>query len=74
MPKDARVAAMVSVADAGPDDYLIMLTRQGLIKRTPAAAFANVRGALTAIKLRVSLLAAVACPQCIWCLLACPVT
>ena len=55
MPSDARVAAMVSVADAGPDDYLIMLTRRGLIKRTPAAAFANVRGAIknTAIKLLV---------------------
>lgn len=55
MPSDARVAAMVPVGDAGPDDYLIMLTRRGLIKRTPAAAFANVRGAIknTAIKLLV---------------------
>lgn len=54
MPRDARIAAMMSVADPGPDDYLIMLTRQGMIKRTPLAAFATVRGTLTAIKLRVS--------------------
>jgi hypothetical protein len=28
VPRDARIAAMMSVADPRPDDYLIMLTKQ----------------------------------------------
>jgi len=51
--KGARVASMMSLSEASEDDYLVMLTKHGLIKRTPMKLFANVRGSLTAIKLRV---------------------
>lgn len=44
---------MMSLSEFTEDDYLVMLTKHGLIKRTPMKLFANVRGSLTAIKLRV---------------------
>lgn len=47
---------MVSVReDRPPDSYVVMLTRSGLIKRTPLAAFSKVTKArgISAIKLRV---------------------
>jgi DNA gyrase/topoisomerase IV subunit A len=46
---------MISFSEPSEGDYLILLTRGGFVKRTPMSAFANVRGSLSAIKLRVSL-------------------
>lgn len=51
--KGARVASIMSLGEFSDDDFLVMLTKDGLIKRTPMKLFANVRGSLTAIKLRV---------------------
>ncbi|KAK9917213.1 hypothetical protein WJX75_001927 [Coccomyxa subellipsoidea] len=50
--KGARVASIMSLGEFSDDDFLVMLTKDGLIKRTPMKLFANVRGSLTAIKLR----------------------
>ncbi|EIE20608.1 DNA gyrase, A subunit [Coccomyxa subellipsoidea C-169] len=50
--KGARVASIMSLGEFSDDDFLVMLTKNGLIKRTPMKLFANVRGSLTAIKLR----------------------
>ena len=43
MPKDERVAAVVSVRDLGDEVSLIFVSRQGLVKRTPLEAFKNLR-------------------------------
>lgn len=51
--KGARVASIMSLGEFSDDDFLVMLTKDGLIKRTPMKHFANIRGSLTAIKLRV---------------------
>ncbi len=51
--KGTRVASIMSLGEFSDDDFLVMLTKDGLIKRTPMKQFANVRGSLTAIKLRV---------------------
>lgn len=47
---------MISFSESSANDHLVMLTKNGLVKRTPMQAFANARGSLAAIKLRV-------CPQ-----------
>jgi len=41
--ENERITAMVAVADFKPDDYLLMATYQGEIKKTAADKFASVR-------------------------------
>ncbi len=40
---EEKIAAMIKVSEFDPDLYLTMVTRQGIIKRTELAAYANVR-------------------------------
>ena len=52
--KGTGLAAILNIDAFEEGDYLIMLTQNGLIKRTPLKAFTAVRaGGLTAIKLKV---------------------
>jgi len=52
--KTDSVAAMLPVSQFTDDEFLVMLTRDGLIKRTPLSDFATIRASgLRAIKLRV---------------------
>lgn len=54
MGKGTGLAAILNIDAFAEGDYLVMLTQNGLIKRTPLKAFAAVRaGGLTAIKLKV---------------------
>ncbi|BDA50481.1 DNA gyrase subunit A [Coccomyxa sp. Obi] len=50
--KGARVASIMSLGEFSDDDFLVMLTKDGLIKRTPMKHFSNIHGSLRAIKLR----------------------
>jgi len=44
IPGDAKVTSLVPIQDFNqPDQYLVMLTRQGYIKKTDLKAFANIR-------------------------------
>ena len=45
MPKDERIAAVVSVRDIDDDDPrdLVFASRHGLVKRTPLSAYKNIR-------------------------------
>lgn len=50
--KDEKITSMVAVTEFTDDQYLIMLTRQGLIKKTALSAFSNIRSSgLIAISL-----------------------
>lgn len=40
---EEKIAAMIKVSEFDPELYLTMVTRQGIIKRTELAAYANVR-------------------------------
>ncbi|MFN7172893.1 MAG: DNA gyrase subunit A [Fimbriimonadaceae bacterium] len=40
---DDHVSATISIKDINSDGYLAMITKKGLIKRTPLKAFANIR-------------------------------
>lgn len=40
---DEKIAYMISVKDFNPDQYLVMVTKKGLIKRTELSAYKNVR-------------------------------
>lgn len=40
---DEKIAYMISVHDFNPDQYLVMVTKKGLIKRTELSAYKNVR-------------------------------
>ncbi len=40
---DEKVTAMIKVSDFDPDNYLVMMTKQGIIKRTELQAYKNVR-------------------------------
>ena len=40
---EEKVTAMIKVTDFDPDQYLVMVTRQGIIKRTELQAYKNVR-------------------------------
>ena len=52
--KDEKITAMIRVAHVDPENsgYLVMVTRQGTIKRTPLSAYRNIRkGGIIAITL-----------------------
>ncbi|MGK7944838.1 MAG: DNA gyrase C-terminal beta-propeller domain-containing protein, partial [Microcystaceae cyanobacterium] len=52
IPKDEKITSIVSVTEFTEDDYLIMLTRKGYIKKTALSAFSNIRASgLIAISL-----------------------
>lgn len=40
---DEKIAYMISVKDFNPNQYLVMVTKKGLIKRTELSAYKNVR-------------------------------
>ncbi|MFT0726910.1 DNA gyrase subunit A [Synechococcus sp. F70.1] len=43
LSREERVTSMVPVGEFSEDEYLVMLTRRGYIKKTALSAFANVR-------------------------------
>ena len=43
IPKDEKITSMLAVTEFAEDHYLIMLTRQGYIKKTVLSAFSNIR-------------------------------
>ncbi|MEG1873950.1 MAG: DNA gyrase subunit A [Angelakisella sp.] len=50
--KDEKITAMIRVSEMDVDSYLVMVTRQGTIKRTQLSAYKNIRkGGLIAINL-----------------------
>ncbi len=50
---DEKITAMVAIKDFSPDKYFIMVTKKGVIKKTPETAFSNIRkNGLIAIGLR----------------------
>ena len=56
MPKGSGLAAMLNIDTFNEEDYLVMLTKNGLIKRTPLKAFTSVKAnGIIAIKLKVKL-------------------
>ena len=56
MPKGSGLAAMLNIDTFNEEDYLVMLTKNGLIKRTPLSAFTSVKAnGIIAIKLKVKL-------------------
>lgn len=49
---DEKISAMIKIEDFESDDYLVMVTRKGIIKRTELKAYKNIRkGGLIAITL-----------------------
>lgn len=43
IPREEKITSIVSVAEFTSDEYLIMLTARGYIKKTELAAFSNIR-------------------------------
>lgn len=43
IPMEEKITSMVSVTEFSSEEYLVMLTRSGYIKKTALAAFANIR-------------------------------
>lgn len=43
IPKDEKITSIVAVTEFTEDEYLVMLTRKGYIKKTALAAFSNIR-------------------------------
>ncbi|HEY9649603.1 MAG TPA: DNA topoisomerase (ATP-hydrolyzing) subunit A, partial [Coleofasciculaceae cyanobacterium] len=43
IPHDERITSIVPVSEFSADDYLVMLTRKGYIKKTALDAFSNIR-------------------------------
>lgn len=43
IPKDEKITSIISVSEFTEDDYLVMLTRNGYIKKTALSAFSNIR-------------------------------
>lgn len=43
IPKDEKITSMVAVSEFTEDQYLIMLTRQGYIKKTALSAYSHIR-------------------------------
>ncbi|HBB35420.1 MAG TPA: DNA gyrase subunit A [Cyanobacteria bacterium UBA8803] len=43
IPHDEKITSIVPVSEFTKDDYLVMLTRQGYIKKTTLDAFSNIR-------------------------------
>ncbi|HIZ56499.1 MAG TPA: DNA gyrase subunit A [Firmicutes bacterium] len=52
LEEDEKVTSMITVRDFNPDQYLVMVTKKGIIKRTELTAYQNIRkNGLIAIKL-----------------------
>jgi DNA gyrase subunit A len=52
IPKEEKITSIVSVSEFTEDEYLVMLTRNGFIKKTALSAFSNIRSSgLIAISL-----------------------
>ncbi|NEO26591.1 MAG: DNA gyrase subunit A, partial [Kamptonema sp. SIO4C4] len=43
IPREERITSMVAVSEFTDDEYLVMLTREGYIKKTALSAFSNIR-------------------------------
>jgi DNA gyrase subunit A len=43
IPKDEKITSILTVSEFSEDNFLIMLTKKGFIKKTALAAFANIR-------------------------------
>lgn len=43
IPRDEKITSIVPVSEFSSDEYLVMLTRGGFIKKTELAAFSNIR-------------------------------
>lgn len=43
IPRDEKITSMVAVSEFTEDEYLVMLTSKGYIKRTALSAFSNIR-------------------------------
>ncbi len=43
IPRDEKITSMLSVAEFSDDEYLVMLTKGGFIKKTALSAFSNIR-------------------------------
>ncbi len=43
IPRDEKITSMVPVSEFSSDEYLVMLTKGGFIKKTELAAFSNIR-------------------------------
>ena len=43
IPKNEKITSVVSVSEFREDEYLLMLTRNGFVKKTALAAFSNIR-------------------------------
>ncbi|OKH27340.1 DNA topoisomerase (ATP-hydrolyzing) subunit A [Chroogloeocystis siderophila] len=43
IPKDEKITSVVPVSEFSSDEYLVMLTRGGYIKKTELSAFSNIR-------------------------------
>jgi DNA gyrase subunit A len=43
IPRDEKITSIIAVSEFTDDEYLVMLTRTGFIKKTALSAFANIR-------------------------------
>ena len=43
IPKDEKITSVIPVTEFSDDDYLVMLTQNGFIKKTALSAFSNIR-------------------------------
>ncbi|MDY7005739.1 MAG: DNA topoisomerase (ATP-hydrolyzing) subunit A [Cyanobacteriota bacterium] len=43
IPRDEKVTSIVAVSEFSDDEFLVMLTKGGYIKKTPLSAFSNIR-------------------------------
>ncbi|BCX12246.1 MAG: DNA gyrase subunit A [Thermosynechococcus sp.] len=43
IPREEKITSVIAVQEFSEDEYLVMLTRKGFIKKTPLAAFSNIR-------------------------------
>jgi DNA gyrase subunit A len=43
IPREERITSLVAVSEFSDDEYLLMLTKQGYIKKTALSAFGNIR-------------------------------
>ncbi|BAY51233.1 DNA gyrase subunit A [Thermostichus vulcanus NIES-2134] len=43
IPREEKITSVIAVQEFSEDEYLVMLTRKGFIKKTPLAAFSHIR-------------------------------
>ncbi len=43
IPKNEKITSLIAVSEFSEDNYFIMLTRQGFVKKTALSAFSNIR-------------------------------